>query len=180
MSAATVLLAHHIPARADQLHKLFTTAGFSVATASTANEAIKYCLGQRPNLVFTSLDLPDQDGYTLCQILRKNEVTAALPIIFVDGPAELSSVRRAMLLGADDYIPKDSSATEVLEVAAVRHKNSARFHTPGQGATTASGPVTEGQGHDRLLASFAKENHRVSFQPHDCIVGEGEEGRYIY
>jgi DNA-binding response OmpR family regulator len=71
--------------------------------------------------------LPGIDGLTICQQLRAETKTKALPIIILSAKEEESDVVIGLGLGADDYIPKPFSPRELLaRVKAVLRRSTAR------------------------------------------------------
>jgi len=72
--------------------------GCEVVEASDGREALSNALVEPPTLVITEVRLPLMDGYALCEILRRDLATRAVPILIVTAEArstELSRIRRA-------------------------------------------------------------------------------------
>jgi two-component system phosphate regulon response regulator PhoB len=100
----------------------FMTAGFDVAHAADGRDALTKALVRPPSLVVMELSLPHIDGVALCEILRRDRVTRATPILVVTAelrPVELERARRA---GADDVlvkpVPLDILAQRAAELVA--------------------------------------------------------------
>lgn len=69
----------------------------------------------QPDLILLDLHMPDPDGYTLLELLRAEGVARPyLPILVLSGDVEGSSRRRALALGAEDFVTKPFDAEEVL------------------------------------------------------------------
>jgi DNA-binding response OmpR family regulator len=68
----------------------------------------------RPELIVLDLMLPDMDGLLVCQALRQDRSTAAIPILMVTARGEESDRIRGLELGADDYVVKPFSPKEVV------------------------------------------------------------------
>jgi DNA-binding NarL/FixJ family response regulator len=85
---------------------LLRQAGFDVAEASSAEQALEVMDGEAPALVLLDVVLPEMSGYELCRTLRER-FGETLPIIFLSGTRidSLDSVA-GLLVGADDYIVK--------------------------------------------------------------------------
>lgn len=58
--------------------------------------------------------MPQMDGYTVCQVLRKDPTTADIPIIFMSALDETLNKVRAFEVGGQDYITKPFQLEEVL------------------------------------------------------------------
>ncbi|MFN6446549.1 MAG: helix-turn-helix domain-containing protein [Nostoc sp. DedSLP05] len=67
-----------------------------------------------PDLIISEISLPQLDGYRVLSILRQDLSTARIPIIFVTTKANRADIRKAMELGADDYLTKPCTANELL------------------------------------------------------------------
>jgi DNA-binding NarL/FixJ family response regulator len=90
------------------------TAGYTVRTAGSAEDAIELVRNEVPTLVITDISLPGQSGYELCHILRER-FGEALPIIFISGVrTEPFDQMAGFLLGADDFIVKPFDPGDIL------------------------------------------------------------------
>ena len=89
--------------------------GHLVETAATGWEAIDHIARNRPDIILLDLMLPDLDGFGVCEILRRNPVTATIPIIIISAWASTDSRLLGLELGALDYITKPFSPHELVE-----------------------------------------------------------------
>jgi DNA-binding response OmpR family regulator len=92
-----------------------TKAGYEVLTASSGREAIETIRCRRPDLVLLDLMLPDIDGFGVCEILRRNAATAAIPIIILSAWGTTDAHNVGMELGALDYVTKPFSPRDLVE-----------------------------------------------------------------
>ena len=101
--------------------------GYDVLTASRGDQGLSLIQGNNPYLFILYIMLPGIDGLTICQQLRAETKTKALPIIILSAKEEESDVVIGLGLGADDYIPKPFSPRELLaRVKAVLRRSTAR------------------------------------------------------
>ena len=97
------------------LRRYLVRAGLSVVAASTGAEALLELEEARPDLVLLDLGLPDIDGR---EILER--ATPTIPVIVLTARAGLPDRIAGLRAGADDYVVKPFSPTEVvLRVQAV-------------------------------------------------------------
>jgi CRP-like cAMP-binding protein len=76
----------------------------------------------QPDLIICDVMMPELDGYGVIQAIQKNPGMAKTPFIFLTAKSEKEDIRKAMDLGADDYLTKPFSATELLTVIETRIK----------------------------------------------------------
>lgn len=66
--------------------------------------------------------MPELDGYGVIQAIQKNPGLAQTPFVFLTAKSEKEEVRKAMDMGADDFLTKPFSGTEVLSAVETRLK----------------------------------------------------------
>jgi len=99
-------------------------AGFDVISAVDGAEALKKSRAALPSLILLDLMLPEVDGLEVCKILRRDPVTARIPIVMVTAKAAEIDRVLGLELGADDYITKPFSPRElVLRIKKILQRN---------------------------------------------------------
>lgn len=83
--------------------------GFRTSIAGSGEDALKKARSERIDLVLLDLMLPGMDGLDVCRALKKEEKTAAIPVIMLTAKGEESDIVTGLELGADDYIVKPFS-----------------------------------------------------------------------
>ena len=91
-----------------------TRDGYRVVTAENGAEGLRKARKEAPDLVLLDLMLPDLDGVEVCRRLKKDPLTATLPIIMVTAKSEEADVVLGLGVGADDYVPKPFSPRTLL------------------------------------------------------------------
>lgn len=94
--------------------------GFDTIGADNGFTGIQQAQEHIPDLVICDITMPDMDGYSVLNALRQNPLTAIIPFIFLTGSSSRSDVRKAMELGADDYLTKPSTLDELIRAIATR------------------------------------------------------------
>jgi diguanylate cyclase (GGDEF)-like protein len=102
------------------LKELLEVEDFEVWEAENGEEGIKLAQVHQPDLILCDVMMPRLNGYAVLQQLRCDPLTATIPFIFMTALAERSNIRKGMELGADDYISKPCTATELLKAIRVR------------------------------------------------------------
>lgn len=90
-------------------------AGFNVLTAASGREALDTIDHNHPDLIILDLMLPDIDGFGICEILRRHDETAKIPIIILTAWATNDAEHLGLELGAIDYVTKPFSPKKLVE-----------------------------------------------------------------
>jgi two-component system, OmpR family, alkaline phosphatase synthesis response regulator PhoP len=80
---ARILIVDDDPDMVEMLRFAFTQAGYSTRTATSGGEALTEAQRCSPDLVILDLLLPEINGYGVCENLRRNPMTAAVPIVMI-------------------------------------------------------------------------------------------------
>jgi CRP-like cAMP-binding protein len=73
-----------------------------------------------PDLVLCDIMMPVLDGYGVLHLFRRDEVLSQIPFVFMTAKSERSDHRKAMELGADDYLTKPFTELELLAAIETR------------------------------------------------------------
>ena len=84
--------------------------GYKIITAGTGKEALSLFENKHPDLILLDVNLPDIDGYTILQIIRKS---SEVPVIMVTGGNDSEGRVKGLNMGADDYISKPFKAEDL-------------------------------------------------------------------
>ena len=85
--------------------------GYDVTKAYDGQSAVEMVADTQPDLVLLDVMMPGLDGFGACERIRE---FSSIPIIMVTAKGEEQDRVRGLDVGADDYIVKPFSATEVL------------------------------------------------------------------
>jgi DNA-binding response OmpR family regulator len=80
---------------------------------------------QQPDLILLDVSMPGMDGFATCRMLKSNERTRYIPVIFLSAASEVGKRIDGLSLGAVDYIVKPFSEQEVIARVEI-HLNLAR------------------------------------------------------
>jgi DNA-binding response OmpR family regulator len=110
----TILLVEDSTTQALHLKMLLEAEGLQVEWASTGGAGVQMACQLLPDLVILDLQMPDMNGFQVCQRLKEVQDTAAIPIIMLTRHDDTEAVVLGMQMGVTDYIPKDAFADAVL------------------------------------------------------------------
>jgi two-component system alkaline phosphatase synthesis response regulator PhoP len=113
---------------------------YEVILADNAVLGIDFARNQAPDLILLDIMLPHLSGLDACQLLKKDERTARIPVIFLSAKSKVSDITSGLNLGADDYIPKPFDYKELLARVQARLRISAATKG-GNGDTIAVGEL---------------------------------------
>jgi len=88
--------------------------GYDVIEAPDGRDALERALVRQPAIVVSELRLPHIDGFALCEILRRDHITASGPIVVVTEETRRSGIDRIRAAGADVVLVKRTSAEVLL------------------------------------------------------------------
>lgn len=89
-------------------------AGYRVSVATDGEEALAALAEDRPDLVLLDWMLPMVSGIEICRRIRRQPATSNLPVIMLTARGEEADRIRGLDAGADDYVGKPFSPTELL------------------------------------------------------------------
>ena len=84
---------------------------FETMCVEDGEAALKACVSFKPDLILLDLMLPGMDGYQVCREVRK---TSSTPIIMLSAKGEVFDKVLGLELGADDYMTKPFSPSELV------------------------------------------------------------------
>lgn len=98
----------------ETLVELLEAHDFRVSAVENGRMGVKVAFSEIPDLILCDVQMPDLDGYEVLKALRQNQLTSAVPFIFLTAQSAKAEFRRGMELGADDYLTKPFTKEELL------------------------------------------------------------------
>ena len=91
---------------------------FNVISAEDGCIGARLAQEQQPDLILCDINMPNLDGYGVLSKIRKNPITANIPFIFLTAEADSDSQKRAVQLGANDYLTKPVNIRKLFQAIA--------------------------------------------------------------
>ena len=107
--------------------EILSLAGYEVYTASDGKSGVETALALLPDLIISDIMMPGLDGYGVLHLIQKHTELKDVPFIFLTAKTGRSDFRKGMEMGADDYITKPFSDTELLNAVEARFKKAERI-----------------------------------------------------
>ena len=96
--------------------EIFQSKNFQVLQAVDGLEGLELIIKELPDIIFTGIDMPRMDGFTMIEELQKNPATANIPVVISSHMGREDDKNRALELGVKDFIIRGT--TRPIEVIA--------------------------------------------------------------
>ena len=127
---ARVLVVEDSQDIAELIRNYLERAGHGVAVQGSGRDALIAARQSPPDLVVLDVMLPGMDGMQVCQALRSEPSTAAVPILMLTARGEEADRVKGLELGADDYVTKPFSPKELVARVAALLRRTERASRP--------------------------------------------------
>lgn len=119
VSANTILVVDDNPTNLRVLVELLTLRGYKTLVATSGERALSQLEILHPELILLDVMMPGIDGFETCRLIKANEATAQIPVIFMTALSDTEHKVAGFKAGAVDYITKPFQQDEI----------TARIHT---------------------------------------------------
>ena len=113
MTDPTVFVVDDEPGVIEAVAAVLAGEGYRVAGASDSRAALLAVLADPPDLLVLDVNMPDLNGWELCDIVRRQTTTRAVPVLFLTGRTELRDQITALQVGGTDHLKKPFRAEEL-------------------------------------------------------------------
>ena len=108
-----ILVVDDVPDNLRLMAAMLKQSGYKVRAVPSGEWALKAARTLPPDLILLDINMPDMNGYQVCEQIRADEVLADIPIIYLSAMHETEDKVRALRGGGNDYITKPFQAEEV-------------------------------------------------------------------
>jgi len=110
----SILIVEDSPPQALKVKLVLESNGCDVVWVDTGWAGVEMAKSKQFDLIVLDVELPDIDGFTVCQKLKAQPALAAIPVVMMTTRDHAEDVLNGLEIGAVDYIPKDAFAEMVL------------------------------------------------------------------
>jgi len=167
------LLAHHRDSL-DVYARYLRQTSYQVEETNDGRQALVLAFSRRPHVVIADVGLPGLDAFQLCEVLRRDRLTRATPIIVVTSDASPADILQAERVGADVVLTRPCIAQELshaLEFCRVpsirvRERAAAALHRAEEQVAQSTDVIERARAiRSRIPLSHALNRHMTSSPP---------------
>jgi len=175
-----ILLIEDNEALRENTAEILTLANYHIMTAENGKIGVEKAIANPPDLIVCDIMMPVLDGYGVYQIISKHPNLQHIPFIFLSAKSERTDLRKGMEMGADDYITKPFSDSELINAIRARLEK-IRIHQQqgGKAIETWYQIVTDLGNKDEMHKAL--ENHDIiDYKKKQVIYAEGQHPNKLY
>lgn len=109
----TILVVDDTPANLRLLTMALSGRGYRLRAAPNGEAALRMVFDEAPDMVLLDINMPDLDGYAVCDRMKANAHLRDIPVLFISATNDTKAKLRAFYRGGLDYITKPFQLEEV-------------------------------------------------------------------
>ncbi len=109
-----ILVVDDTPANLRLLSSMLAEQGYKVRSVISGQMALTAAQAAHPDLILLDINMPEMNGYEVCERLKADEQTRDIPILFISALDAIEDKVKAFTVGGLDYITKPFQFEEVL------------------------------------------------------------------
>ncbi len=113
-SETNILIVDDTPDNLRLLTKILESQSYIIRKSLNGRMALQAAERHPPDLILLDINMPEMNGYEVCQQLKASKTTDQIPIIFISALNQINDKVQAFELGGQDYITKPFQELEVL------------------------------------------------------------------
>lgn len=160
--------------------EILELSNYSVETAVNGKEGLEKAIRIKPDLIICDIMMPVLDGYGVLHAVQKNDTIKNTPFIFLTAKTERADIRKGMELGADDYITKPFSGTDLLNAVDGRLKKRERLNQDFAPGIEGLKQLIETTTAKTALRDFINDRNINKFKKKQVIYAEGNHPNRLY
>ncbi|WGV23355.1 ATP-binding response regulator [Halotia branconii] len=111
---ADILVIDDTPENLNLLSAMLTEQGYKVRSVTKGSTGLRGANAVLPDLILLDVNMPEMNGYEVCENLKANDRTREIPVIFISALGDVLDKVKAFAVGGVDYITKPFQLEEVL------------------------------------------------------------------
>ncbi len=160
--------------------EILELSNYKVITAENGKIGLEKALEYMPDLIICDIMMPVLDGFGVLHAVHKNDKIRNTPFIFLTAKTERSDLRKGMDLGADDYITKPFTGTELLNAIDGRLKKIDQLKQELGSGLEGLDRLMQGSLGNKSLQSLAEDRNTNKYKKKQVIYSEGNHPNRLY
>ncbi|MEH1899342.1 MAG: ATP-binding protein [Nostoc sp.] len=111
---ADILVIDDTPENLNLLSAMLTEQGYKVRSVTKGSTGLRGANAVPPDLILLDVNMPEMNGYEVCEHLKASDRTRKIPVIFISALGDVLDKVKAFAVGGVDYITKPFQLEEVL------------------------------------------------------------------
>lgn len=96
------------------LRYILDAEGYRTDTAVDGEECLSKVAEDLPDLIFLDIMMPGRDGFSVCSALKRDPLTARIPVVLLSAKGQEDDRSRGLDAGAADFMSKPYSPSELV------------------------------------------------------------------
>ena len=110
---SNIMIVDDTPENLRLLSEMLKNKGYTIRTLPSGKLALKAIKNEKPDIILLDINMPEINGYEVCETLKKDAQFKDIPIIFVSALNETMDKVKAFSVGGIDYVSKPFQIDEV-------------------------------------------------------------------
>jgi DNA-binding NarL/FixJ family response regulator len=143
MKPMTVLIIEDEVQMRQNIARLLRLEGYHPVEARNGLEGVALAQSVSPGIILCDITMPGLDGFAVLERVRAIPALTTVPFIFLTARGDARDVRAGMNLGADDYLPKPFTVTDLLSAIEARLHRVRHVQEAGQPVFDSAAPLED-------------------------------------
>lgn len=175
----TVLIIEDKASMRENISEILSLADYNTLAAENGKIGLELAKTCNPDLILCDIMMPELDGYGVLRAVEGIPMLSKIPFVFITAKSEVTDFRKAMDLGADDYLIKPFNGEDILKVVDARLKKSQLM----RGLVTDEGEQKSSDSKSRAFNEIQYfKGHLVTkkIKKKEVIYREGDVPNFLY
>lgn len=160
--------------------EILSLANYKVYTAVNGKDGVEKAIKTKPDIIICDIIMPKLDGYGVYKIITQDLTLKHIPFIFLSAKTENADRRRAMELGADDYLTKPFNESELLNAIEIRIEKQKKLnHNKVNNKINTNNTTYAVKNIDELVNILCKKDIS-NYKKGETLFSEYNRSQYIY
>jgi len=160
--------------------EILELSNYQVFVADNGKDGIEKAVKHVPDLIICDIMMPVLDGYGVLHAVHKIDGIKNTPFIFLTAKTERSDYRKGMELGADDYITKPFTGTELLNAVDSRLKKIDLLKKELSPGLEGLSHLMQASQSSKVFQTFTEDRNINKYKKKQAIYTEGNHPNRLY